>query len=63
MNFRPILKYLIWTGITIDYECLFQNPLLSGDWLMRVGDLDIDLDNMDNVLSAITTPTHVRFKL
>ena len=39
--------------------CCQPPRIYAGDWLMCVNDVEINLDNMDNVLSTLTSPMHV----
>ncbi len=42
------------------FNFCFTNPIcFAGDWLMCLNDLEVNLDNLDNILSAITTPITV----
>ena len=38
----------------------YKSRVNLNDWLMRVNDLEVSWDNLDSILSAVTTPKQVR---
>lgn len=52
---------IIVAGFVPDGEALKSKEIKSGDWLQTINSKEVTTDNVENILSAIVSPTNVRY--